>query len=416
MQIAFSHSPKALVLRIVAHEIAGVMCAVSHGEDFLSLCLQITGMGKVQGFALKRQPSGPSSQAILGRSVLQAPAAPALQTRAASEASLSQPAKRSTRIRWNMGPCQHRTWLSALRKTGLEAEFCNLMQWRGFQFGSRRVAIKMKDFCHDKYELARELLQTPSLSSTMPETYLSVEDFVASRRNVDGLWFLKLSDVDYGCGVRPFQGPKTEEELHDLLELAFLEASQSVTALRKAKGCKPRPVGRQIVIQRAVESPLADGHKEDFRVYVCCTASSPRKIFVYQKIGVRKAPKPMNPMHGLSRASHCTHYGRITPAASSMDYRHYDVIFPKLCASIAEVMLHFSPSLEEGSAVLLGMDFICDESLKPWLLEINQVPRICYDDPHVQAWTEGMAMDFMQLVVLPEFGQKEKCQTLWSLV
>ena len=360
--------------------------SINHGEeDLLSLCLQVTSMGKLPGFALKKkQPARNASQVLLGRSILEPTP---LQTRAASEVSLAQHTsqKRSARIRWNMGPCQHRTWVSALRKSGLDVDFCNLMQWRGFQFGSRRVAVKMKDFCHDKHELATELMQYPALSGHMPETYLSLEEFLASGRNSEGLWFLKLSDVDYGCGVRPFTGPKTAEELNDLLEVAFVEASQSVTALRRAKGCKPRAVGQQIVIQRAVDSPLADGYKEDLRVYVCCTASSPRKTFVYQKIGVRKAPKPMDPASGLSRAAHCTHYGRITPTASSADYRHYDIIFPRLCRTIAEIMRHFSPTLEEGSTVLLGMDFICDENLQPWLLEINQVPRLCYEAPQVQS-------------------------------
>ena len=400
------------------------MAAVSYPDEAqLSLCLQINGMGKagktVASFSLKKQPPRPSSQVLLGRSLLEPVAQ--LQTRAASESSLSQCAaqqKRAGRIRWNMGPCQHRTWVSALGKSGSDADFCNLMQWRGFQFGSRRVAIKMKDFCHDKHELARELLQHEHLSLHMPETYLSVDDFVGSGRNAQGLWFLKLSDVDYGCGVRPFHGPKTAVELDDMLELAFVEASQSVTALRKAKGCKPRPVGRQIVIQRSVESPLVDGHKEDYRVYVCCAACGPRKTFVYQKIGVRKAPKPMKPELGVSRASHCTHYGRVKPAASSADYCHYDTVFPRLCASISQIMQHFSPTLEEGSTVLLGMDFICDENLRPWLLEINQVPRLCYDDPTVQAWTEAMALDFLHLVVLPELLRKEPeaRQTLWSQV
>lgn len=60
-----------------------------------------------------------------------------------------------------------------------------------------------------------------------------------------------------------------------------------------------------------------------------------------------------------------------------------------------------TPVLEERCTVLLGMDFICDEQ-RPYLLEINQVPRLCYEDPQVQAWTEGMAIDFLRLVVLHE--------------
>ncbi len=49
-------------------------------------------------------------------------------------------------------------------------------------------------------------------------------------------WFLKISDVDYGCGVCSFQSPVSFAEVQQLLETCHLEAIQSLSQLRKAKG------------------------------------------------------------------------------------------------------------------------------------------------------------------------------------
>ena len=58
---------------------------------------------------------------------------------------------------------------------------------------------------------------------------------LTSRRGTSS-WFLKISDVDYGCGVRSFRCPVQREELRQLLELSRLEAQQALGQLRRAKG------------------------------------------------------------------------------------------------------------------------------------------------------------------------------------
>eukprot|EP00930_Biecheleria_cincta_P061648 TRINITY_DN47211_c0_g1_i1.p1 TRINITY_DN47211_c0_g1~~TRINITY_DN47211_c0_g1_i1.p1 ORF type:complete len:447 (+),score=60.60 TRINITY_DN47211_c0_g1_i1:170-1510(+) len=319
---------------------------------------------------------------------------------------------RRGRIRWNMGPCQHNVWHSAMEKLGLGAEFCTLRQWRGFQCGSSRVVVKMNaDYCHDKHQLAKVLREHNEVAKYLPETYLSVEEFVRNAERQDDLWFLKISDVDYGCGVRPFHGPKTVVELQELVSNAQTEAMETLSALRQAKGCKPRCVGEELVIQRAVPNISSDGYKRDLRVYVCCLPQSPHTAFVYRRFGVRRAPKPLDASD--SQASQCTHYGHITPAGSADDWPEYTVVFPRLCEAIGCIMENFRHRLEPNCTVLFGMDFICNEQQHPFLLEINHVPRLCYDDHGVQAFTEGMAMDFLRLIVLPEFGSQSE-ETLWT--
>ena len=142
-------------------------------------------------------------------------------------------------------------------------------------------------------------------------------------------------------------------------------------------------------------------HTETFFVFPVLGASSfPTpflQVFVYRKVGLRRAPKPLD--GSLDQAVQCTHYGHITPAESVEEWPLYDLFFPQICEAVKCVMEVICPQLEDRSGVLFGMDFICDEH-QPFLLEINQVPRLCYEDPLVQGWTQRMAVEFLHLVVL----------------
>lgn len=62
----------------------------------------------------------------------------------------------------------------------------------------------------------------------------------------DGRWFLKISDVDYGCGILCFETPLTSVQLEGKLAELQQEALRRLTELRKAKGCKPREIGGEV--------------------------------------------------------------------------------------------------------------------------------------------------------------------------
>lgn len=188
------------------------------------------------------------------------------------------------------------------------------------------------------------------------------------------------------------------QELEALAKELRSSAAAAVAKLRRAKGCLSRSLGGKLVIQRGVEVKIK-AHKEDLRVYVCCDLK--KKVFLYRKMGLRRAPKAWD--GSLEQAVQCTHYGHITPSESKRDWEHYDTVFPRICEAVACIMKLITSHLD-NCVVLLGMDFICDSDLQPFLLEINQTPRLCYEDPRVQAWTEAMAMDFMRLIVFQEAG------------
>jgi hypothetical protein len=202
--------------------------------------------------------------------------------------------------------------------------------------------------------------------------------------------------VDNGNGVRAFKEPIS------LATLQAMIATQRANVQRKN-------VGTELVIQRTVPSMVLSPrlHKMDLRVYVCCDTRPEHRVYVYRRFGLREAPTPWDPS-SLARDVQCTHGGKIQPA-SEADYPDYAVVFPRILdavRAITDVLRSrweaFKP--EEMSAfttVLYGVDFILDAKLHPYLLEVNQVPRLTYHDPVVQEWVESMAMDFVKFLVLP---------------
>lgn len=58
----------------------------------------------------------------------------------------------------------------------------------GRRIGSNCFIVRMNvEFCHDKHQLAKVLQEVPSAAVWLPETYLSIEDFVNSGQH-EGAW------------------------------------------------------------------------------------------------------------------------------------------------------------------------------------------------------------------------------------
>jgi hypothetical protein len=324
------------------------------------------------------------------------------------------------RTEWMLAPSA--TWARVLEKLGYtwpRVSSPTAVSWRGFRRGAKKVLMVMRYDCHDKVAfqaLLRSAGPKAAVARYLMETYTSAEEFVAKQRAADpvvvpaggtacppSLWYLKLSNVDNGNGVRAFTGPVTLNQVEALVETARAHVAR--------KGA-----GEEYVIQRCVPSMRLSerGHKYDLRVYVCCGTEPAHPAYVYRRFGIREAPQPWDEAN-LSREVQCTHGGKITPAGSAEDYAHYPVVFPRIVRAVRAVTDVLRPRWEpakpeEESArlmVLYGMDFILDADLKPYLLEVNQVPRLSYTDPAVQEWIDAMATDFLTFLILPVFENSE---------
>jgi hypothetical protein len=182
-------------------------------------------------------------------------------------------------------------------------------------------------------------------------------------------------------------------------------------------------VGNELVIQRAIPTMLLSpkGHKQDFRVFVCCSPLDRHDAFVYRKIGLRSAPQKWD-KDNMDRQVQCTHGGHIMPVGGMDDWPHYGNVFPRICDAVRAITNILRPRWvasrreDQGAllTVLYGMDFICDANHWPHLLEVNQVPRMTYHDPNVQSWVDGMGTEFLRQVILPVLnGQPLEGDTLW---
>ena len=68
------------------------------------------------------------------------------------------------------------------------------------------------------------------------------------------------------------------------------------------------------------------------------------------------------------------------------------------------------PSLGERSTKtfeLFGLDFLVDENLCPWLLEVNSSPSMDYSTPVTKALVEAVLTDCIKVVVDYHLSEKE---------
>ncbi len=222
--------------------------------------------------------------------------------------------RRPLELRWSIGPPN--TWSRILRGLGYTARQFNpddlaqpihrrtpQAKWIGFHKGDVKLHVLMRWECHDKcafFGMMRDAGPDAPIAQYLLETCLSLEEYVKKsginvprpripRNNSqnavslsDKLWFLKLSNVDNGYGVRPFYGPLPLKELKGMVEGARKSAATP-------KDRPPRRIGPNLIVQRAVPSLIlsAAGHKQDLRVYVTCSSAKHHPAFVYRAVGLR---------------------------------------------------------------------------------------------------------------------------------
>lgn len=191
------------------------------------------------------------------------------------------------------------------------------------------------------------------------------------------------------------------------------------------------------VVQLYVDRPfLIDGYKFDLRVYALVLSVDPLKIFMYKEGLVRictekyKAPSSLNIktdcMHltnySVNKKSDCFEYDPNNfSVGSKRDFNFLnkylesqghspDKVWDSIADIIIKTVLTIYPQLlhqyrtsltpKHGDFVcfeILGFDILLDETIKPWLLEVNHSPSFNTDTPldkHVKLnlLTETMKM------------------------
>ncbi len=168
---------------------------------------------------------------------------------------------------------------------------------------------------------------------------------------------------------------------------------------------------RQCVVQHYIKSPyLIDGVKFDLRLYVLASSFDPLRIYLYREGIVRFASKPYSPKSTATRYSYLTNFsvnkkvsptpgengnnkeikwtlGRFwkyiqdvegTEKTDACREKIKDIIVKTLIAADSEITPTLRSTTRSRNCCfeLYGFDIILDDSLRPWLLEVNISPSL----------------------------------------
>ena len=200
--------------------------------------------------------------------------------------------------------------------------------------------------------------------------------------------------------------------------------------------------GEQMVIQRYVPNPLlVDGYKFDLRLYVLVTSFAPLEAFIYREGFGRFATEPYSlekdNRHNLfahltnssiqkereGRADGTSHADSVpsldqakggTKIALSALRRRLaaaGVDVETLWARVIDVVLRSLYAVQDAipsppsAFELFGYDVLIDETLKPWLIEVNASPSLARDHELDRQVKDVLVADTLSLVAPPYFDR-----------
>ncbi len=217
-------------------------------------------------------------------------------------------------------------------------------------------------------------------------------------------WILKPALLNNGVGIEIFK--------------TLAEVSHHFSGSKRYDG--------KHVLQRYITRPhLLNGHKYTFRMFVVISNFTGAHLYPHGYFNVCKTPYAPNDFNALT--AHLTNE-HLNPDHIPNNWQiptsrcpNFDVIFPQmqeivrqtLCALNTETPELFNPTNKSPAFSLFGYDFILDEKLKLWLLEINHCPCFPIEDEHILQ--KHLYNDFWQAVVdqfvMPLMTQEKSIQT-----
>jgi len=193
-----------------------------------------------------------------------------------------------------------------------------------------------------------------------------------------GKWYLKPSKGSGGSGITIVSSPQKARE-HFFKKARGMPEDIAERYPLKAKNQKA-----DYVLQRGIERPLLlQGFKFDMRVILLFTFNQKRhfKSYVYKDAFLRVSTKPYqedsnNPLINLTNLTfHKKQQSVIGKTYTYKSRDFYQATYPKIheaCREIVDRLRdHLIPEPYKGYEIM-GFDFMFDEDLKPYLLEINR--------------------------------------------
>ncbi|KAE8601506.1 hypothetical protein XENTR_v10013696 [Xenopus tropicalis] len=230
----------------------------------------------------------------------------------------------------------------------------------------------------------------------LPNEYTAfVAQYTKERRDKkSSYWICKPTDLSRGRGIFIFQ---------DIKDLAY--------------DCA-------VIVQKYITNPLLiSGYKFDLRIYVCVTSFCPLTVYVYQEGLVRFATEKFdlssldnvfshltNTSINKYSASYNTEKERVGSGCKWTlgQFRSYlhgldvdDVLlWQKIYNIVTMTLLAIAPYIPPtpNCFELFGFDILIDDTLKPWLLEVNYSPALSLDCSHDVTVKKNLIHDIIELL------------------
>jgi hypothetical protein len=187
------------------------------------------------------------------------------------------------------------------------------------------------------------------------------------------------------------------------------------------------------VVQKYVEKPLLyHKRKFDIRVWVVITAKN--EVFLYKKAYIRtssddydlKATKNYVHLTNNCLQQHGENYGKhedgntlpitlldevFKEAYPDLDAKLVDHIVPRMRDLIIDTFLcsqNLNPSRRKNVFEFFGFDFLIDEDLRTWLIEVNTNPYLGIPNDFIAQLLPRMIDDMLEIAIDPLFPPKNR--------
>lgn len=206
----------------------------------------------------------------------------------------------------------------------------------------------------------------------MPYTYTNLNSFIMSKFHPNGLWFVKST---YGSNGKSVYCATNKNDVINIINKYMLN--------------------NNFIIQQGINNPLLiNKHKFTIRSYILI---APATIYVYNDsiVIIHKEEYIKNSTNRKIQIEHiCPTYKYLS------DFHFYNEINNQIKSIVAKIA-NIITNEESYKYHLFGYDFVCDENMKTYLIEINAYPNLTYKNDIHRQIKENMLNDMFNIIINP---------------
>lgn len=298
------------------------------------------------------------------------------------------------------------------------------------------MARNIKAYRKEQEKLGRGFKEISPHTFFLPGEYSLFVDYF--HHHPREKWIIKPASKSQGQGITIIQ---SKEELKRVID--DIRRPDPQTMILRFQQQQPVPI-EYFVASKYIEKPLLIGGKKfDLRIYVLVTSFKPLKVFLYEHSFARFCSEAYNPDDHSEESLH-THLTNVaiqkySPVYNSSHGGKWDfnllrtylqnIYGKRAIAKMEEDLLHvIITALKSVQNKIVndvhcfecyGYDVILDESLRPWLLEVNASPSMTTTTVKDKVLKKSLINDVLNLVMWEKAkmtNMNRECSNFFRLV